>query len=428
MQEVKKKKFIMCSDSLQSISGLGKSALRIAKGFYDTGEYDISYFVITGGDTDSSCQICYDEDFKDLFLDMKIYNCQATDINKFRLFDEYVSKEKPDIVFSLIDPWNLDQICNSMYRDTFYWVAYCLFEIPSYPEYALIPSFYKPEFPRKSIFDPLRDADLCIPVTAMGKKILEDHEVKNIVDNIYLGIDYNKRCVDVSLTKSSVFGGVSEDDFIFMTVGRNSERKKIDKIIEAFAEFLKAKEFEKDTIKYKLYVHTDFSDYAGGTDLIALCQSLDILDDVMFPQHFVLNQIMTDADLYKRYFVSDAYIELSAGEGMCLPIMDALLHNKPVIYLDYGGHAEYCKDRGYAVHVKDYFCARNLNMKWALPSIPDAVNKMCLVSQLKETSDTSEFVKETFDWDSVILPKILNTIKEKFVQKEKVSFNMKRVI
>jgi glycosyltransferase involved in cell wall biosynthesis len=137
---------------------------------------------------------------------------------------------------------------------------------------------------------------------------------------------------------------------------------------------------------------------------------------------------MTEEDLYKRYFVSDAYIELSGGEGLCLPIIEALSHNKPVIYLDYGGHVEYCKDLGYAVHVKDYFCARNINMKWALPSIPDTVNKMCLVSQLKEKINTSEFIKNTFDWNSVIIPKILNTIKEKFIQKEKLSFNMKRVI
>ena len=78
---------------------------------------------------------------------MPIYNCQLMDANKYKLFDDYILKEKPDIVYSLIDPWNLDQIELSSFRDTFYWVAHCLFETPEYPEMPEKPLY--PEIPEK---------------------------------------------------------------------------------------------------------------------------------------------------------------------------------------------------------------------------------------------------------------------------------------
>ena len=290
-----KKKIVICSDTLQRITGLGKTSLRIAKGFYDHG-YDVSYFVITGQDTNIQCKELYDSSYKDLFDSMPIYNCQLMDANRYKLFDEYVLKEKPDIVYSLIDPWNLDQIELSSFRNTFYWVAHCLFETPEYPEHAMVTSYLKHDSPRKSIFDPLRKADLVIPVTKMGEGTLDLRNVKH-TKNVYLGIDCDKSCTE-SLTKQQVFGtNVSDNDFIFMTVGRNSERKKLDKILEAFALFLTRKKEEKDARTYRLYMHTDFNEAVGGTDLISLATTLGILDQVMFPIHFVKNEFMMDKDL-----------------------------------------------------------------------------------------------------------------------------------
>jgi len=426
-KSMSKKKIVICSDSIQKITGLGKTALRIAKGFYDSG-YDVVYFVLTGQDTDIKCKDIYDSVYADLFNHMPIYNCQLMDANKYKSFDDYILTEKPDIVYSLIDPWNLDQIELSSFRDTFYWVAHCLFETPEYPEHAMVTSYLKHDSPRKSIFDPLRKADLVIPVTKMGEGTLDLRDVKH-TDHIYLGIDCHKACKE-SLTKQQVFGSnVSDDDFIFMTVGRNSERKKLDKILEAFAIFLSNKKEEGDERVYRLYMHTDFNEAVGGTDLISLASSLNIINNVMFPVHFIKNEIMLDKDLYKRYSVCDAYIELSAGEGFCYGTLEALLHNKSVVYLNYGGHAEYCNAFGYAVSVSEYYSARNVNVRWALPKMNDAVRGMNIISNTSYAPiKSSDFVKETFDWDSVIIPKLLKTIEDNFVQKRKMSFNLKKVM
>jgi glycosyltransferase involved in cell wall biosynthesis len=62
-----------------------------------------------------------------------------------------------------------------------------------------------------------------------------------------------------------------------MTVGRNSERKKIDQVLEAFAKFLNTR--KNDRHKFKLYVHTNHIESCTGTDLVAQMMSLNIVDN-----------------------------------------------------------------------------------------------------------------------------------------------------
>ena len=341
------------------------------------------------------------------------------------MFDDFIYEEKPDIVFSLLDPWYLDQFEASIYRDSFYWVAWCLFETPEYPEFIKQPNFLNPVSPAKSLFNPLRNADLCIPVSKMGKKILEDHDIK-CTDNIYLGIDYDLRCND-NLTKKEVFGdAVNNDTFIFMTVGRNSERKKIDMVIEAFAQFLKSHKSDKN--KYKLYVHSDFIESVSGTDLITLSSDFGIIDNVLFPTCFQKKEIMLDKDLYKRYKVCDAYIGLPAGEGFGLGFAEALLHDKPVIYLNYGAYKEYCTNYGYPVGVSAYYNARDIHMKWALPKLDEAAKHMSVCVDSKHKVDSSEYMKNNFDWNTVIIPKLVSTVEENAIIKEKIPFKIQRVV
>ena len=124
----------------------------------------------------------------------------------------------------------------------------------------------------------------------------------------------------------------------------------------------------------------------------------------------------------------DAYIELSAGEGFCYGTLEALLHDKHVIYLNYGGHAEYCSAFGYGVSVSEYYSARNVNMRWALPKMHDAVRGMNIISQLNYVNNSSNFIREVFDWDEVIIPKLMTMIEDNFVQKPKMNFTLKKVM
>jgi glycosyltransferase involved in cell wall biosynthesis len=84
-----------------------------------------------------------------------------------------------------------------------------------------------------------------------------------------------------------------------MTVGRNSERKKIDQVLEAFAKFLNTR--KDDRHKFKLYVHTNHIESCTGTDLVAQMMSLNIVDNTFFPSCFERNQVMLDKDLAEIY-------------------------------------------------------------------------------------------------------------------------------
>jgi len=424
---MEKKKICICSDSIQTVSGLGKTSLRLAKGFYENG-YDVCYFVITGRDSDNNCYNAYTEDYHTCIKYLKIYNCQISVEANYTKFDDYIELEKPDIVLSLLDPWNLDQIYLSKARDTFYWIAYCLFETPEYPEYGLTPSYLIQSI-RKSLFDPLRNADICIPVSKMGEKILKHYKTK-FIDNIYLGIDIDNACKDESLTKEKVFGkNISNDSYIFMTVGKNFERKKIDKIIESFALFknIVKKNNPEEYNKYKLYIHSNWNELSTGSDLISIGESYGIMDDIIFPSCFLENKQMSEEDLYKRYKVSDAYICLSAGEGFGYGCLEALMHNKPVIYLDYGTPREFCSEYGYPVKVESYYFARSINMRWAIASVKDAASVMNEIIHDDAKINSFTYVKNNFDWDDIILPKLFKVI-EKCKLIEKPSYGIRRVM
>jgi glycosyltransferase involved in cell wall biosynthesis len=179
-----------------------------------------------------------------------------------------------------------------------------------------------------------------------------------------------------------MFGGfIPEDSFIFMTLGTNTERKKLDLVIEAFNLFLK-KVYHPD--KYYLYIHTNPNEISGGTDLISQAMSLGILNKLLFPSSYANNQIMSQEELYSRISIMDCYIGLPSGEGFGYGFADAMIHGIPLIYINYGGHVEYCKDAGLSVKVKSFYNSKNAYMKWAIADIEDASEQMLLIVQDKK--------------------------------------------
>jgi glycosyltransferase involved in cell wall biosynthesis len=432
MDKEKKLKILMAGDTLATVTGLGKVALRLLKGFYDTGKYEIRYTVVTGNSSDISNYVLYGEEYKELFTEMgQVYNTQIHDQTNYILFDQVVMTEKPDIVLSLLDPWNLDQIAWSEYRSNFYWVNYALFEVDHYPEYVMAQSFIKNDSPRKSLREILSLADMNIPVTQMGKDILDKWGVPT-TESISLGIDFDKRCTKPLLKEQIFKGVVKNSDFVFMTMGRNSERKKLDQVIEAFAHFLKTHVDEEDKMTYKLYLHTDFNETLGGTDLITQMLELGLTQNVVAPECFITGKNLSDEELYERYKVSDCFIGLPSGGGWEYGYLEAMMHGKPIIYSEYGGHLEYCRKAvGFPVPIRSYFAARNTYMKWGLADIKEAAKAMrnC-VSAIKNKSlkpETNIELSSAFDWKHII-PKFITAVEFNYTPREKISYGLRRIV
>jgi glycosyltransferase involved in cell wall biosynthesis len=128
--------------------------------------------------------------------------------------------------------------------------------------------------------------------------------------------------------------------------------------------------------KYFLYIHTNPNEISGGTDLISQAMTLGILKKLLFPSSYVNNIIMGQEELFSRISVMDCYIGLPAGEGFGYGFADAMMHGIPLIYIDYGGHVEYCRDAGLPVKVQSFYNSKNAYMKWAIADIEEASCQM----------------------------------------------------
>ncbi len=434
----KKTKILFAGDSLSDFSGLAYVASSIMLNFIKatTNEghpkYEVAYATLCGGDSEKKNFHIHGKEFEHYASKIPIYNCQATSENSGNKFNLAVSEFKPDIVFSNVDPWYIDPVIACSHRDFFYYINYTTIETPYYPDNVMFPTNVLPHI-RKSMKDLLSNVDMLLPVTSVGTKALINMGLKNVSkQHVYNGLDFDRRCKQDIVPKTEVFGSkVNDDDFIFMTLGTNSERKKLDVVLEAFSKFLKKMNWNK---KYKLYIHTDLDSRIGGTDLVTQIMSLGINEHVFAPRSFKEKKLMPKDDLYKRYKASDCYIGLPAGEGFGYGFAEALMHKKPVIYLDYGGPSDYLKDIGLPVKVKELYYARNVCMKWALADQDDAVKQMCRIAsdeKLREKLSKAGFdkAKELY-WGNIFqqLEQVVMSGYSNFKKSELFDFNLKKIV
>ena len=430
---MKKQKILFAGDSITYTTGLSYVILSLIKQFYKTGEYEIGYATISGADTTKET-FCKDKTglLKDIGESITFFNAQLLDANKAVQFDRAIDYFSPNIVISMIDPWIQDSIAYSAYRKNFYWINYVTIETPKYPEYCLFPTPVN-KTPRKSLKEIMGSADLLIPCTKMGKSCLEGLGL-NPIDSIPLGIDLEEEVKQNILKKDAFGSSVSEDDFIFFTVSTNSERKMLAKIIESFYKFkLKINDTKN---KYKLYMHVDITRQQGGTDLQGVVSEYKLNNSVFFPTGLNSNKGIPKQELYRRIKACDCAIGLSGGEGYGYLYLESWLHKKPVIYIDYGGHVEFCKDAGLPVKVNDFTYAMNADIHFALADTDDCAKQMAKIvsdkSLARKLGENGWYYIQRLSWD-IVGKNFIDIIKEKYREKEKeedllTSFKFKRIV
>lgn len=434
---MKNKRILFCGESLANLSGLSYISSSFLKMFKKNGFNNLGYCVISGEKTTGNNIHVQGQEFVKLFDNsLMVYNIQLTTENA-KNFDLIIEKFRPDIIITFLDPWKIEQIVHSKYRHSYYLVSYLTAETDFYPEYCMFPTEYNNNL-RKPLKDMLEKVDLVVPVTKHGIDVYKNMGLENVSnENVYNAIDsldyeYNEN--ETSLIRQKSFGGiVQEDDIVFMTVGVNNERKKIDRVLTAFYEFLKDIK-EKDKLKYKLYIHSNIHEMRGGTDIFALMELYGLNENVLFPKDLMQGKPVSKEKLYDRYIASDIYIGLPSGEGFGLGFAEALSFKKPVIYTNYGGHPEYCKYGGLPVKVSDKFFARNINMMWGLADIGDAVKQMKILvrdkHKRKELGETGyQVVSRDFKWE-IIFNKFLDILEKNYKDKEIKSdyFLLKKII
>ena len=433
-----KPRILFVGDSLATTTGLSYFVRNILTHYVKTQKYIIGHITIAGKECDHNSITLHGEDFIKIARNVEFFNAQLLDKEKSKTFDSIINKFQPDIVISAHDPWVIDQIAYSAYKHTFFWATYLTIEAPEYPEFVIYPTPAHPNF-RKSIKNTLLSADLCIPCTKMAENALKNWGL-NLSENVYCGVDLSET-IKEDISKSSVFGAqVLEDDFVFMTVGINSERKRIDRVVKSFEKFLdKVRETKYDGVmdykKYKLYVHSDFDKSQGGTDLKSLIKQSPYRSQIFIPGNYQVGIGIKREELYKKYKASDCYIGLSSGEGFGYGYVEAAMHGKPVIYINYGGHIEYCSSFGLPVKVSEFTYAINATIEWALSDYNDCANQMikiCTDKKLyKKLSENGIKESKKFSWTLInerFYKIVTRYYKEWKSQSQNTKFYYKRIV
>jgi len=407
---------LFCGDTLAQSSGLNYAALNICHYLMMAG-HKVSYAVLQGSDSTQENFRMHDARYKTIFMYMQIYNCQ---LNNHLNFDKAIQKDNIDVVIALQDAWNIDQIINSKFRHQFTFINWCLFEVETYPEFVMSKSPYSKNV-NKPIGEYYRNADMNIPVTQLARGGLEKFKAKIYKDNIPLGIHLEER--EPRLSKTEVFGNaVNDNDFLFCSINRNSERKQIPILLDAFRLFLEAQKYPD---KYKLYLHTNLAEQIGGTDLLTMINSLHLQYNILSPRCFIDGQQMSRKDIYKRISACDCYVTASGGEGFGYGCLEAMMHNLPVIFSDSGATKEFCKE-GVAIKPTYYTYANNAFIKWNLVDAVDVANAMLKVANHGYVQ--KHYPLDYLDW-KIIGDKFVNAIEDIIsTTKKKNTIRMERII
>lgn len=111
--------------------------------------------------------------------------------------------------------------------------------------------------------------------------------------------------------------GISEDEFVVLTVADNQERKNLASALEIFS---------MANIEKSRYLLVTRENMPIGWALRELASNFKISDKLM-----IFERGMPFIDLWSIYAVADAFLITSKAEGLCMPIMEAMSMGIPVV-------------------------------------------------------------------------------------------------
>lgn len=112
--------------------------------------------------------------------------------------------------------------------------------------------------------------------------------------------------------------GISEDEFIVLTVADNQERKNPHKLLETYADFAKGKK-----TRY-IFVTREFNP-AGGR-LKDYATELGIHQNMMW-----FERGMSQKQLWSLYAIADVFLLASKSEGLGMPLLEAMSVGVPIV-------------------------------------------------------------------------------------------------
>lgn len=226
---------------------------------------------------------------------------------------------KANVVITLIDAWVLQDIKNK--------VAPALW-LPWLP----IDHYPVPE----KVYEAVKDAHLPLTYSKWGSKLLAEAGLKNYYIPHGLEADVYKILPDEKVTafKKNYLG---VDGHLTIMVAANKgypDRKAFQQQLRAWAEF------SKDKPDARLYLHTEPRPVYGGLNLVSLCQSLGIVEKVLFPGTYEYFNGFPAEYLALVYNSANVLMASSMAEGFGIPIIESQACGTPVITCNFSSMPE----------------------------------------------------------------------------------------
>jgi D-inositol-3-phosphate glycosyltransferase len=300
---------------------------------------------------------------------------------------------KPDLVFILNDPWNINEYLKVL-RDI------KDIKIPPVVVYYPVDAMDLNE-------DWFKYFDLVSKVivyTKFGydetKKAAPNLDVQIIPHGVESSVFFK---TDRLEAKKQLFVKERKDlheSWIVLNAGRNQPRKRLDLSIEAFALFSKGK---PDNVKY--YSHSGLKD--AGWDIIKLCRRFGISNRLIITSKSNDIQAVSDEWLNTIYNACEVGINTGLGEGWGLPNVEHAITGAPQIVPDASACKEIFFDCGLLIPISQHLIYPQTSTVGSLVRPEDVAEKIELLYNDKELYDKlaevglKKFTAPEYSWEAV---------------------------
>jgi glycosyltransferase involved in cell wall biosynthesis len=317
-----------------------------------------------------------------------------------------IREEKPDIVFTLGDPWMTEFFPSMEERKTVCWISY--FPIDGYP---IPPDWHSW----------LRNIDVPVVFSKFSHEL-----VSQVIGRkpIYIphGVDTdNFKPLDNKEELRKNILGFEGDKFIVGCVARNQPRKNLPALIKAFSEFSK----NKDDVA--LYFHSQIRDVGWNID--ELIGRFDLQEKAYCTNNMVALRGVSDKHLNEIYNIFDLFALPTMAEGFGLPILESQSAGVPVLVTDFSACPDLVVDRQQLIKVKDTLIMGR-GIEQAIADTDDLVRKLNIFyndwkkkdsAKLKELGAKGRSKALKMDWKDVNAEfcKLIKTVEPKAKQIDK---------
>lgn len=295
---------------------------------------------------------------------------------------------KPDLIFYTEDPQRAEWFRRVYKTPILYW-------LPWDNEDVSIAQSYKV----------LKSCDVCVIVGKFAYQYFMNKGFNNL-KQIYNPVDtsiFNKNEKAGEMFRD--MNDIPKDDKILTWVGRPNWRKRLFHIITAFSRI-----YKKDKSVH-LVVHCDIKEM--GYRFEELLHGLNLLDGnaIIYPDNMSFKTGVPKEMLNALYNATDVYIAPHGGEGMGLPIVEAMAAGTPFVATDYtttpefanynrNEQKDYIGTRGIGAKVSHFFDDRGVMRPYV--DMDDFVNKIKYLLNKPELREDMgregiEFVKNEID-------------------------------